>query len=102
MASKSIRDIKEAENKALQSIDKTKKDAEKLIEKAIKDSGIENLGNILEKNYGGIGGTMKVLEKKPKLSKERIKKRVKGLINIQKNTELEVLHLFNHKTKCMP
>jgi DNA repair exonuclease SbcCD ATPase subunit len=73
------------------------------IERAVKESGIEELGEEMEKKYGEEYGKRFKIEldtkKKPKIrvnhapknDKERIKKRVRGLIKLQKSLPIDKL-----------
>lgn len=53
------------------------------IEKAEKKSGIEDIGEKLAAQFGG--------DREPELDKERLKKRIQGLIKIQKSIPIEKL-----------
>jgi len=58
------------------------------IEKSVKDSGIEELGDKIEAQFGKVKPKIQVhVEKMP--DKERIKKRIQGLIKLQKSIPLE-------------
>ena len=62
------------------------------LEKAVKDSGIEELGETLEKKYGKKKGKHEIIVTLDTESKkERIKKRVTGLIKLHGNLPLEKL-----------
>ena len=62
------------------------------IEQAVKDSGIEDIGEKLEKKFGKGKGKHKVVMTIDKESnKERVKKRVTGLIKLQNSLPLDKL-----------
>lgn len=62
------------------------------IEQAVKDSGIEDIGEKLEKKFGNRKGKHKVVMTIDKESnKERIKKRVNGLIKLHNSLPLDKL-----------
>ncbi|MFW9990181.1 MAG: hypothetical protein ACFFC3_16180, partial [Candidatus Odinarchaeota archaeon] len=66
------------------------------IEQAVKDAGIEELGEKLEREFGGRKekGKSKVhIAVKQDITKERIKKRVYGLIKLHNNLPIEKLAL---------
>jgi len=80
------------------------------IERAVKESGIEELGEEMEKKYGEkYGKRFKIdldTKKKPKIrvnhapknDKDRIKKRVRGLIKLQKSLPIDKLAQALNKT----
>ena len=62
------------------------------IEQAVKDAGIEELGERLEREFGGRKGKKKSkihVAVKQDANKERIKKRVNGLIKLYKSIPIE-------------
>jgi F0F1-type ATP synthase membrane subunit b/b' len=80
------------------------------IERAVKESGIEELGEEMEKKYGEKYGKRFKIDLKtnqkpkirvnhaPKNDKERIKKRVRGLIKLQKSLPIDKLARALNKT----
>ena len=62
------------------------------IEKAVKESGLEDLGEKIEREFKGVSGKPKIhVNISHDEDKERIKKRVRGLIKLQKSLPIDKL-----------
>jgi len=62
------------------------------IERAVKESGIEDLGEKLEREFKGKKGKPRIkIDLSPSGDKNRIKKRVRGLIKLQKSLPIDKL-----------
>jgi hypothetical protein len=62
------------------------------IERAVKESGLEDLGEKIEREIKGVSGKPKIhVNISHDEDKERIKKRVRGLIKLQKNLPIDKL-----------
>lgn len=101
-----IRNAMEKFEKGMENIDSIEVLGEKLdhmgadIEKILKESGLEDLGDKIERQFNK--KKIKPIFKEqisPKIDKDRIKQRVKGLIKIQKSLPIEKLAQALNKTK---
>jgi len=101
-----IRNAMEKFEEGMENIDSIEVLGEKLdhmgadIEKILKESGLEDLGDKIERQFNK--KKIKPILKEqisPKIDKDRIKQRVKGLIQIQKSLPIEKLAQALNKTK---
>lgn len=101
-----IRNAMDEFEKGMENIDSLEVLGEKLdrmgadIEKMVKKSGLEDLGEKIERQFNK--SKMKSILKEqisPKIDKDRIKQRVKGLIKIQKNLPIDKLAQALNKTE---